>query len=100
MPKTSSDTALHRAAQDNHEDVVEVLLANGAEVNSKGACESTPLHRAVINFNKALVEVLLANGAEVNAKDQDGETALHVAAQKGHKRRGGSTAGERGGGEC
>lgn len=61
---------------------VEILIANGASVNS--ACSKqkwTPLHHAA-QFNKKcrpIVEVLLRNGASRSAKDVDGYTPYDLA---------------------
>ena len=62
-----------------HKDVVELLLANKAEVNAKANDGGTPLHAAASGGNKDVVELLLASKAEVNAKDNQGMTPLHLA---------------------
>jgi len=55
---------LHRAAYWGHKEVAELLIANGAEVNTK---------------NENGCELLLASGADVNAKTDAGETPLDNA---------------------
>ena len=69
-------TALHYAA---NKEIAELLIAKGAEVNTKSDSESTPLHFAALNGRKEIVELLLANGADVNAKDGEGKTPLDWA---------------------
>ena len=72
-----SGTLLHKAAAKGHKKIVELLLANGADVNSNAA-GATPLQFAAILGNKDVVELLLANGANVDAKDSEGRTPLQV----------------------
>jgi len=79
-------TVLHWAAGCGRKPVVELLLANKAEVNAKGKDGETPLHLAANRGFMEVVEVLLANKANVNAKDDKyGQTPLHSAAQEGNK---------------
>jgi ankyrin repeat protein len=70
---------LHLAALNGHKDVVELLVAKGANVNANNG--GTPLHRAA--GHKEVMEFLLAHGADVNAKANNGETPLHYAARRG-----------------
>jgi ankyrin repeat protein len=79
-------TPLHEAAARNHKDVVQVLLANGADLNVRDSeYGDTPLHWAAENGNRDVVELLLNKGADVNNRDNLGETPLHVAALNGYK---------------
>ncbi len=78
-------TPLHRAAQEGHKELAELLLAKGADVNAKTTDGATPLHRAAHYGHQQLAELLLAKGADVNAKSIDGVTPVHVAAQQGYK---------------
>jgi ankyrin repeat protein len=65
---------------------VELLIANGADVNAKGGDVGlTPLHCAVGNGHKEIAERLIAAGADVNAKDDLGWTPLHEAAHRESK---------------
>jgi uncharacterized protein YecT (DUF1311 family) len=108
-------TPLHEAVASGHKDVVELLIARGANVNttrrdwtplmaaaSQGRTDLVALliaHGANVNFNvgatallnatiyghKDVVALLIANGADVNAKSSSGWTPLHVAAEEGGK---------------
>jgi ankyrin repeat protein len=49
--------------------VVEVLVANGADVRRADEDGKTPLHWAAIKGNREIVTSLLARGAEINALD-------------------------------
>ncbi len=58
-------TPLHSAAGGGHRDVVELLLANRADVNAKAFEGLTPIHMAAFNGHRDVAEFLLSNHAEV-----------------------------------
>ena len=64
------------ASQQGHLDVVQALLAKGADVNAKDNDGATALMLASQNGHLDVVQALLAKGADVNAKANDGVTAL------------------------
>lgn len=75
---------LHRAARNGHTDIVESLLAKGANVNDVGGSDGwTPLHYAAWHGHKNMTELLLDKGADVNAKDSHGKEPLDYARQGG-----------------
>jgi len=99
-------TALLWASKNGHEKVVELLLANGANVNFKsdlgtkavsnmmfitteGAlnveCGMTPLLWAARKGHETVVKLLLESGADVAMRTLSGETALLLAASRGHE---------------
>ena len=80
-------TPLHRAASEGHKEIVELLIAKGANVNvnAKNEFGSTPLHVAAFQGHKEIAELLIPNGADVSAKDKYEQTPLHFAAINGHK---------------
>ena len=57
------ETALHLAVDNGHKDIVELLLAKGANVNAPGKSGETPLHLAALRGQGGIAEVLLASGA-------------------------------------
>jgi ankyrin repeat protein len=67
------ETALHKAAEKGHQDVVKLLIATGAVVDAN-ECGWTPLGSA---RNKEVAEILIAAGADVNFKNVRGGTPLH-----------------------
>jgi len=66
-----------------HLEVVEFLIDNDADVNTKCIHDRTPLQSAVQKGHLEVVKVLLANGADVLA-DSKGNTALSMARSRGH----------------
>lgn len=78
-------TPLGLAAFFDHLDIVELLLARGANVNlsSQNAQHVMPLHSAVAIQSIAITQALLAHGADVNATQADDFTPLQEAAQNG-----------------
>jgi ankyrin repeat protein len=78
------DSALHLACLYGHEQLVDLLLARGADVNAKDDSGSTPLHDASASGYESIVRTLLAKGAAVCVADEDGDTPLHNAANGNH----------------
>lgn len=80
--RSLGETPLHYAATFGSKDVVEQLLANGAEVNVQDNHGQTPLHEAARRERPDIVEVLLAYKAEINARDKEGRTPLTWVKEK------------------
>jgi ankyrin repeat protein len=80
-------TALGLAVFFGHDEIAELLLANGADVNaaSRNSQRVTALHAAVARRNAKLVLELLMRGAEPDAVQAAGFTALHSAAFHGDR---------------
>ena len=76
-------TPLSRAVGVGFKDIVELLIAKGADVNAKDNWNWTPLHSAVYG-HKDIVELLITEGANVNARDGGGRTPLWYAKDKGN----------------
>ncbi|UCG57648.1 MAG: ankyrin repeat domain-containing protein [Phycisphaerales bacterium] len=94
-------TPLHVAAAYGRRDLVEVLIAKGADVNAKTEYGNAPLHLAVWTGHLDVVQLLIRSGADANGKTDaayllpvspdtakgaggTGTTALHLAATKGY----------------
>lgn len=65
-------TPLHLAAKLGHLEIMEVLLANGADVNARDSLKFTPLHWA--GYVQDVSALLLVHKADRNAKAWDGST--------------------------
>ncbi|KAH0538580.1 hypothetical protein FGG08_004830 [Glutinoglossum americanum] len=79
-----SGCALHAAAQNDHLNVVALLLDRGADVNAQGGPLGNALQAAAWNGNLLMVTLLIAYGANVNAGGGLFGAALQAAASNGH----------------
>ena len=78
-------TALARAARHGHTEIIEVLLAHGANVNSQDSRQFSPLHRAAQQPSSAPLTILLDTGeADVDLENCYGRTALAEASYSGN----------------
>jgi ankyrin repeat protein len=79
-------TLLHLGAFFGRREVVELLLARGADGSavSDNPMRVTPLHSASAAGQTAVVEALLRSGADPDAQQEGGWTALHQAALAGN----------------
>jgi ankyrin repeat protein len=74
-------TPLHFAAQEHAAEVAELLLENGAEVDSSNSFGNTPLFAAVFNSRGRgeLIELLRSRGADPHRANDAGQTPLGLA---------------------
>ena len=70
-------TSLHLAALHGQRRVVQLLVRERAEVDSRNAQGETPIHVSSKNGHAQAVCALLASGAVVDQTDKRGRTALH-----------------------
>jgi ankyrin repeat protein len=61
-------------------EIAELIVAKGANVNSRDYDRQTALHIAAAYGRSDLAAFLMAQGADVNARDRYGDTPLHYAA--------------------
>ena len=80
--KGGETSPLHVAAHVGHEQVVELLLARGANIKAKDDRGNTPLHEAAAKGHASVVRELLAHGADVWAKNDGDRTPLFVACER------------------
>ena len=84
--KKLGSTLLYAAAQNGHLDIVEHLIANGADVNKRTLKGATPLYTSAYNGDTAVVDTLLRAGALPHLEKDDGWTAMRAAEHQGHAR--------------
>lgn len=72
-------TPLHQAVLNNSLEIIQMLVEDGVDVNSKDILDVTPLHVAVQYSHADAVGLLLHAGADVHAKNILGKTPLHLA---------------------
>lgn len=83
---------------DDRDDIVELLVENGANLDCKDRNGRTALHRSIVNCESGnyfdfqlfeclgyekVMKLLIAHGADVNAQDNQGFNALQMAVQNG-----------------
>ncbi|KAI6608252.1 hypothetical protein MCOR04_000278 [Pyricularia oryzae] len=79
-------TALHLAAEQNHPEMVRLLLERGADPSAVSDGGWTALHNAAQGGHTDVIGLLLqARGVDVNAELNNGMTPLHWAAFNGHE---------------
>ena len=78
--KDDSSTALDQAARDDGKDLVQLLVEQGANVDSRDRHGNTALHFAISKSSKTISCLLLDHGAYADAEDQNGNNAMHFAA--------------------
>lgn len=79
-------TPAYLAAECNHTDTLQLLVAHGAAVNAANSYGETPLHVACLYGHSAAVRILLEARADVHAQSTDGfgNMPAHLAACNGH----------------
>ncbi|KAL9958194.1 hypothetical protein ACROYT_G035173 [Oculina patagonica] len=76
-------TPLHHAALKDNQELVDLLVQYGADVNKPNAYGETPLHLACQSASLTFVHKFLEIGAELRAEDSAGRTCIHHAAKGG-----------------
>jgi cytohesin len=77
---SDGSTLLYLAASMGDDEIVRILLKDGADPSARCIGGFTALHAAAESGTAETAMELIANGANINAKDQSGVTPLHAAA--------------------
>ncbi|XP_023390603.1 ankyrin repeat domain-containing protein 35 [Pteropus vampyrus] len=80
---SNGQSPFHLAASKGLTECLTILIANGADINSKNEDGSTALHLATISCQPQCVKVLLQHGANEDAVDAENRSPLHWAASSG-----------------
>ncbi|KAH9052612.1 ankyrin repeat-containing domain protein [Lactarius vividus] len=75
---------LHRASEDGHADIVQLLLDHNVDVDLPSKFHQTPLLVASCTGDVEISRLLIQHGANVNSRSSAGYTPLNVASHKGH----------------
>ena len=67
---------LHRAAKENREDIVSLLIANGANIEAEDHEGRTPLHYAARMESVEVAKLLIQSGVNIETEDHEGWTPL------------------------
>lgn len=85
-PDSAGYTPLMRAAANNHQAVVSILLASGVDKDKQHLREGwTALSCASYHGHTAIVQILLNSGADRRKRKADGKTALDIASNEDTK---------------
>ncbi|XP_054280430.1 putative ankyrin repeat protein RF_0381 isoform X2 [Macrosteles quadrilineatus] len=83
-PKTSWQTPLHTALENNNPQQLEFFLAlSPSVINVQDLNGNSPLHIAVMKNNCKALEELIRKGAIIDLPNSQGQTALHLAVEEG-----------------
>lgn len=77
-------TALHLAAQEGRESLVQLLLRRNVDLDARDVDKMTPLFLATAGGHQSCVETLLKSGADARGVDMRELGVLHLAAREGH----------------
>ncbi|KAI0552688.1 hypothetical protein F4679DRAFT_571458 [Xylaria curta] len=77
-------TALYQASKQSNDNIVQMLLDNGADINAQGEYGNA-LQASSEKGRESIVQILLNNGADVNAQGGFYGNALQAASIKGYE---------------
>ena len=84
---SNNHSPLHWAASDGSDEICQILLKHGADVNAVDIRNATPLFYPIaskknVEYQEAIIKNLISNGAKVDIKEAHHKfTPLHVAIQ-------------------
>jgi ankyrin repeat protein len=78
-------TPLFVAAEQGHQEVVEMMLEKSSDINAQSGRHGNALYAASVEGRKEVVTLLLEKGADVNAQGRQYGNALQAASARGYK---------------
>jgi len=86
MKDDTMQLPLHVASIHGYDDIVEIMLAHGADPNVRsGIAGQTPLQLAAFHGSVDSAAHLLRSGADPNGQNDEGDTPIQVASLRGHE---------------
>ena len=79
--KDKDGQEIHAAAKSGNIEIIELLLSQGFEVDSRDGEGTTPLMYTALNGHEGAFQMLIQNGADPSLKSNKGYSLLHFAAQ-------------------
>jgi ankyrin repeat protein/L-ascorbate metabolism protein UlaG (beta-lactamase superfamily) len=83
MKSEKGQTPLHLAVQNGSQEIIELLLSQGADINARDSEGNTPLITALTLRKADTAKFLLSKGADVRIKNAEDEPAIIVALMHG-----------------
>jgi len=80
LDRNGNHAPLGLAAENDHPEMIELLLSHKANIEIKNQSKITPLGEALIAAHGGIVRQLLEHGAHCNDRNAAGDTTLHMAA--------------------
>jgi ankyrin repeat protein len=76
-------TPLAVACHCGHEDIVDLLIAEGAKLHTRDRFQLCPIHLAAANGHCKVIDALLDRNADINARGPNNKTPLRIACDHG-----------------
>ena len=77
-------SALYEAVKNGHQETMEVLMANGADLCMGESTAASVLCQTVFDGDTVLLKRLVRAGIDINAGDYDKRSAVHISAAEGN----------------
>ena len=83
--RTPKETILHWAAKFDEVNLIQMLIAEGAQINPINQWKETPLHYTAQWNSPKAAQILMNSGADPSVRDQYKKTALDYAKDYNHQ---------------
>lgn len=82
----AGSTLLHEAAYQDLEEIAQILISRGLDINAVNERNQTPLHRALYHGSVDTALLLLKKGARLDIENTYGETPADIGIRRGFPR--------------